>query len=544
MSGLTDAAALMDSGISFPDVDAAPNDDDGDGLSNEDERVLGTSPFRFDSDDDGLGDSFEVVEPSRPLDSDIDGIIDALENPWVDSDRDGEPDSEDPGDGWQIAWGGFTPAVIRNDGQESALLELLFANDEGVTKVRIALDTVGFGSPDTYDLFVPNEAAPGGLVELFDDGTHGDVEAGDHMYSREGFSTTAPITHRNGVRGITYVNALYVTEGGLEQEYLLWVENEQGAMLTTGAPSLGILDANAETVIRTIDDSTRAAADVVNVVNPELSAIVRLALNPPREISGPDLSNVLLEGLGDVGQLIKDQIDFLYVVEQRPGFGLNAGICRHAANDISGLGVDQIAPLSIAPKLQATVALGFTATMPFIHETAHRWAVFLDDGLGVDGHWGYAGTYGVLGGFNPEYLVDNGDGTYTVDWFELGGTPVGSFSNIELYLMGLIPPAQISAIPVLRDAEPVSSDDVSITVSATLEMIAIEDIVAANGNRVPAVDNSQKDFHGAVAVFSERLLTDTEMAFLNSLAVEFSGEGTYSFYEATGGRATMTTALP
>lgn len=49
------------------------NDSDGDGLSDERERALGTNPFLQDSDNDGLSDYHEVLLGTNPLDRDTDG---------------------------------------------------------------------------------------------------------------------------------------------------------------------------------------------------------------------------------------------------------------------------------------------------------------------------------------------------------------------------------------------------------------------------------------------------------------------------------------
>lgn len=67
------------------------SDSDGDGLSDANEAALGTDPNAEDSDDDGESDGVEVgVDVDAPLDSDGDGLIDALEGDDADDDADGD----------------------------------------------------------------------------------------------------------------------------------------------------------------------------------------------------------------------------------------------------------------------------------------------------------------------------------------------------------------------------------------------------------------------------------------------------------------------
>jgi MYXO-CTERM domain-containing protein len=71
------------------DYDGPLVDADGDGLLNGEEELLGTDPYEADSDGDTVLDFDEVGgDPSAPLDTDGDGIIDALD---PDDDGDGIP---------------------------------------------------------------------------------------------------------------------------------------------------------------------------------------------------------------------------------------------------------------------------------------------------------------------------------------------------------------------------------------------------------------------------------------------------------------------
>lgn len=72
-------------------------DQDSDGLSDALEAMLNTNPRKVDTDGDGINDSVEIGDDtSKPLDSDMDGIIDALDTvDDTDSDNDGLTDAQE-----------------------------------------------------------------------------------------------------------------------------------------------------------------------------------------------------------------------------------------------------------------------------------------------------------------------------------------------------------------------------------------------------------------------------------------------------------------
>lgn len=87
------------SGLCYASVCLDPDgDEDGDGLKNGLEGVLGTNPLSVDSDGDTVIDPEEVQDVSQPADGDGDGRIDALESSLPSADGDGDclPDQFDP----------------------------------------------------------------------------------------------------------------------------------------------------------------------------------------------------------------------------------------------------------------------------------------------------------------------------------------------------------------------------------------------------------------------------------------------------------------
>lgn len=78
-------------------VSNCETDDDGDGLLGGQEAILGTDPNNPDTDGDGIDDGTEVgPDVNNPIDTDADGIIDALESNIEDADGDGVVDQLDP----------------------------------------------------------------------------------------------------------------------------------------------------------------------------------------------------------------------------------------------------------------------------------------------------------------------------------------------------------------------------------------------------------------------------------------------------------------
>ena len=81
-------------GDGIPDI--TDPDDDNDGITDVDEATAGTNPLEADTDEDGENDNLEVgADPANPLDTDMDGIPDALESEIIDTDNDGVVDELD-----------------------------------------------------------------------------------------------------------------------------------------------------------------------------------------------------------------------------------------------------------------------------------------------------------------------------------------------------------------------------------------------------------------------------------------------------------------
>ena len=193
------------------------------------------------------------------------------------------------------------------------------------------------------------------------------------------------------------------------------------------------------------------------------------------------------------------------------------------------------------------------------HESTHRWLVALRfrnprsgqvESLSDDGaHWSQwlhaPVAYPVWPSFSSErYLdhsiqgghiwMDNGDGTFTRQDNNFPPLPNG-LSALDLYAMGMIPPEEVPDTFILRPAGGVWPEGTRPqgTVRATKVPVRIEDVIAAMGPRVPAADESRKEFRLGVYLLHDGLTPRPDMV---QKARGVSAAVAEYFFRATGGR--------
>jgi hypothetical protein len=145
----------------------------------------------------------------------------------------------------------------------------------------------------------------------------------------------------------------------------------------------------------------------------------------------------------------------------------------------------------------------------------------------------------IMGGSNWQ---DNGDGTYTL--LDRGSmVPADGFSYLELYLMGLLPASEVPPFFLLEGTQRVgeSDDGRPVFTAANRIDITIDDIIAHNGPRAPAFEDSQREFTTAVvAVVLPGQQPSPEL--LEQADAIRRGWVTY-WSRVTGGVGTMSTSL-
>ena len=150
----------------------------------------------------------------------------------------------------------------------------------------------------------------------------------------------------------------------------------------------------------------------------------------------------------------------------------------------------------------------------------------------------------------PFFAAILSGGRYTAGSFD----PVGNrlpYSPVELYLAGLVPPDEVPEVWVANDGAWSGGVDASgnrVFTASDTEMWSIERVIEENGTRTPSWLDSQKTFRAATMLIVDDPARSQDIARELSEALRvFSvpgpdgDPGSYNFWEATGGRATLAT---
>jgi hypothetical protein len=242
--------------------------------------------------------------------------------------------------------------------------------------------------------------------------------------------------------------------------------------------------------------------------------------NPPEHFNDWNLN--ILNIQNRVSEITSEPYDFLLMVPTVSG---NSFSSRPANRDIKGIGNDFVS-YHDDPNLKNIITLplnspGFFSANTFsdrlvkgliLHELGHHWLAYVN-GFFSDPKQSMGGHY--KSNVDLFYGVGNIDPMSNTRWFSQDGAKkcVNSndldfngeikFSKLSLYLMGLIPPGEVPAINVFDYegeqffAGPGCNGN---HVWTNTREIAISDIIAANGERIPSYENSQKHFEALFVI--------------------------------------------
>lgn len=261
-----------------------------------------------------------------------------------------------------------------------------------------------------------------------------------------------------------------------------------------------------------------------------------------------------------------DDYDFVTVMMVHD-LGMFFAFYSPLSNDVTGIGYDSVVADERFDrsdnKLQGYIFMNYyglwsqdptVGRFVFGQEFMHRWGAFVNlDAEGPDGpvdpdvllgrdvaHWSYwmNTTNSPMEG---NTWVDNADGTWTVDL-----AAPATYSDLDLYLMGLVGPEDVGPQTVLlvddaeqsRVARAAASTPEAFaeayeegsgqatTVTGTPVAFTVDDIIAAEGPRVPAVADSPKSFRMAflVLVLSDDDASDAVLAEIDTVRQTFEAD--------------------
>ena len=234
--------------------------------------------------------------------------------------------------------------------------------------------------------------------------------------------------------------------------------------------------------------------------------------------------------------------------------------CRPVRNDVQGIGMpvfDDSALFGSSHRLQASIDMAllsrwamdplhpdFEKTLGVLgHEILHRWVAHvrfrMPDGslssalLGKDGsHWSYLLDTDASLEYGADWQ-DNGDGTFTARAIRRFWSP------LDLYLAGFYEPGQVPPFFLIENPaiDPLKLPELNVTIQGTKRVITVDDVVGAEGVRVPSAQESQKEYRAAFILVTRpgEPVTDAQIQGLNRVRRELSTR----FSALTGGRGLL-----
>ena len=190
------------------------------------------------------------------------------------------------------------------------------------------------------------------------------------------------------------------------------------------------------------------------------------------------------------------------------------------------------------------------------HEMGHRWSAFASAKVGNEviplGPTHYARGLQAPVAFPYQRPVeaslmgggvwqDNFDGTYTQlddDYY----VPATGWSYLDLYLMGLIGPAEVPDFFILRNLAPSGRDANGRPIfKADRTKITIHDVIANEGPRSPDVDHAQKKFNTGMVMVVEHGKTPSKELIERTSGIRLRW---MDYWETTTGHRSTMTANP
>lgn len=421
----------------------------------------------------------------------------------------------------------FDPFVIRHGMEDTRLL--IEVDDPDIVEIR-------------WEHWIfQRHGEPFDEVVLLDNGTQGDANAGDRIFTIDGisFRPLSYLFEHDPVPNYSFELSLaLVYSDGSETEVV------QGRLpLFLIDPSIVPQPSIYRGELHEMVDHTEYVIAIIDSTTSRLEIAQRYY------------------------EFMDDDRDFLFVAHQPDGTIPGAGYFSHVRSTEQGIGVSEIdwtASFGSAGRLTGIVSLTASAPMGLLnHEILHQWANFLDQSLNLGRfHWDVIDRpstgFGASGHGVYSNLEHIGENRYRGIRFDFREPETKKFNDLELYLMGLIDIEEVES-PIKTLVNPTSSmpleyiheDEASYGVfeAEGIRELSTDEIVAIHGQRSPGPGEARSSFAGAMVVVHPRPLTDSEFAYYDLMMREFEKDESelfpinVTFEQATEGLADMTTRL-
>jgi hypothetical protein len=240
-------------------------------------------------------------------------------------------------------------------------------------------------------------------------------------------------------------------------------------------------------------------------------------------------------------QHFDDEYDFLQIVLARTHF--ESRFHGPTRNNVQGIGTpinnDDVQYGSGGRLLGFTIfpyACGFDAGAPtMMHELGHQWINQLKFAPLLDSvpHWPLSDLATDIMGFTIKASGMSGQFDFTLqplgngDYQKVPDASPKKYSDLSLYLMGMIPASQVGSHFVFADqAQPLNLP----TLKGPVTPLTINDVIAHVGPRVPDASQSQKRFRCATILVSKAAFAPNDMLRLYDLFAARAGAKTALHY--------------
>lgn len=357
-------------------------------------------------------------------------------------------------------------------------------------------------------------------VPLFDDGTHGDKVAGDGIWSLDSVSVystsaTPPYKVAKDSKYGSAVTQWLTVEWQLAND--TW-ENDGYAYIR-----VGLVDPLVSFDVRKFGGGLWATEYGFFIED----SLQTVKVFPGYPVTDKTFAYLLKPASSLLFSRMADAYDFLVVTPATtlwlPGSVLSERVPNASSirNDVEGVGMtlfDNSAGWGSAARLKTVVYHSFGPFTMLAHELGHKWMAYLDSLTYSNGacgvHWAEHQTIGGNMGLWPK-LVETSPGVFKGVTSHKPDAFNASYSDLDLYLMGLKPLSGVPMIKRLNAPDYTNPDSVRYKSITTIDPATLP---ARYGVRRPAYPSAQRDFTLATVVVKPIGWTDAEFAYFSLLA--------------------------